>query len=301
MSAEGIDFYVDGVREGMTGIGNPVVADTDDDLMVGAEWSPVSAVSDQYFDGLIDELQIHGQALMEAQVKGLYDQAPVMHMRLDEPQNAYQFADSARHNVFAECLSPEECPMTGEAVKGKVGLAAHFDGVNNNLVLVDPNAALRLDQVHRRRLGEALRPQAHAPADPVQLLSRRKAYYRLRLQENTGVPELLRGCSPYTSIAERRRWSRTSGARCWATYDGGTLRLYVNGVKVKEAASAPGPAPSRAAPAAAHRRRDRSCQRPGRRAGRADHLQPRLSADEVAALYAYQLSWTEDRESIPSR
>ena len=32
----GIDFYADGVRETMTGIANPVTADPDDDLLVGA-------------------------------------------------------------------------------------------------------------------------------------------------------------------------------------------------------------------------------------------------------------------------
>ena len=79
---------------------------------------------------MIDELQIHGQSLTADQVKSLYDQAPVMHMRLDEPQNATSSRTALAPTCSAECLSPEECPMSGEAVKGKVGLAAHFDGLH---------------------------------------------------------------------------------------------------------------------------------------------------------------------------
>jgi hypothetical protein len=120
----------------------------------------------------------------------------------------------------------------------------------------------------------------------------------LRLQANTGVPGL-RGCPPYTSIAGTaplvgNQWSQVLG-----TYDGQTLRLYVNGLEVKNLASAPGacaiPSGSPALliggdidPASVL-------------AGDLDELiiyNHALSADEIAALYAYQLSWTEDRERI---
>ena len=266
---------------------------------MGAEWSPTGAAPDQYFDGLIDELQIHGLALAEGQVKSLVDQAPVMHMLLDEPQDAGLFEDSARYGVSARCFSVEECPLAGEAVGGKVGLAAHFDGVNDILALDDPGATLRLDKF---TVGGWVKPTGPKPTlQPIlnKYDLNGKASFILQLQANTGYPELVRGCPPYTAIAgtvplAKNQWSQVLG-----TYDGATLRLYVNGVKVKEAASALGScAGAGSGPVMIGGDFDGGTAL----AGDVDELvvyNHALAADAIDALYDYQLSWTEDRESIP--
>ena len=134
--------------------------------------------------------------------------------------------------------------------------------------MTDPDAALGLDKF---TVGGWVKPSGLKPT-PQPILAKYypggKAFYILRLQAGTGIPELLRGCPPYTSVAGtaplvQNQWNQVLG-----TYDGGTLRLYVNGVKVKEVAERAGDLrhPQRL-PAAAHRRRHGSCQRPGRRPG----------------------------------
>ena len=222
-----------------------------------------------------------------------------MHMRLDEPQNAAEFADSARYAVSAECLSPEECPKAGEAVRGKVGLGAHFDGVKNNLVLDDPGAAPASGQVHRRRLGEALGPQAHAAADPEQVRPERESRLTsCSCRRTPGCPSCCAAARRIPPIAGTAPLAQNQWSQVLGTYDGATLRLYVNGVKVKEAASALGTC---AVPASRPALIGGDMDAANALAGDLDELivyNHALSADEIAALYAYQLSWTEDRENI---
>ena len=193
--AEASTSTSDGVQETVTGT-HPVQPDTDEDLLVGARWAPVSAGPDQYFDGMIDDLQIHDWYFSADQVKTLIDQAPVMHMRLDEPQNATQFADSARYNVSARCSGEAACPLTGEAVRGKVGLAGRFDGQNDMLALDDPDAALLPTTF---TIGGWVKPAGLKPT-PQPILAKYDpsgaAFSILRLRADTGVPELLRGCPP---------------------------------------------------------------------------------------------------------
>ena len=292
-----IDFYLDGRQERSGPDSFLVQGDTDDDLLLGARRLPNSTGPDQYFDGTIDDVQIHDWFLSADRVKAIIDQAPVMHMRLDEPLNATQFADSARTDVAAGCPSPEACPMAGEAVQGKVGLAAHFDGADDNLVLADPDLALRPDKF---TVGAWVKPSGLKPTpQPVlaNAIANGRAFYTLRLQAVTGVPELLRGCPPYDTVAAPvplvpNQWNQVVG-----TYDGQTLRLYVNGLQVRSLASAPGTC---AIPSSSLLSIGGGQSAADRLAGDLDELilyNRALSLDEIAALYAYQLSWTEDRES----
>ena len=295
-----VTFYVDGAYAGRVpqfGAGPAdITPDTDDDLMIGGATN--LGTPTDLFDGVIDDVQVHGKAMTADQVKALYDQAPVMHMRLDELQNQVtSYADSARYNVFAHCTAPG-CPLTGEAVQGKVGLAADFDGADDVLSLADTASALYLPKF---TIGGWVKPAGVIPtAQPLlaKQASNGEASYILQLQASTGLPELLRGCPPYTSAAGAVPLAPNQWSQVLATYDGATMRLYVNGVMVKEVAKAPATCSvsSNTQPLLIGGDQSSSADR---LAGDLDELiiyNHALSAGDIAALYAYQLSWTEDRE-----
>ena len=90
---------------------------------------------------MIDDLRVYNTALTAAEVKAVYDEAPVMHLRFDEARGATSFADGARYGISGSCTKPA-CPATGDAVKGEIGLAAQFDGTDDLVTLA---ADTRLD------------------------------------------------------------------------------------------------------------------------------------------------------------
>ena len=135
----GVTFYVNGA---------PVVgahagtfggaADPDDRLLVGAALPPNRFDPYDVFDGQIDDVWVFNRPLSSARIVELYESAPAMHMLFDEPTGATQFADNAAYGRYGTCTknaATDGCPLTGEGIRGQIGLAAQFDGVDDSVAV----------------------------------------------------------------------------------------------------------------------------------------------------------------------
>ena len=134
-AANAVTFYVNGAKwESMEHAGYyGGTADTDDLMLVGAAQELGAAAPSQFFDGQIDDLWVFNMPLSPARITELYERAPVMHLLFDEATGAHQFADNAAYGRFGTCTADGACPLAGEGVRGQVGLAAQFDGLNDNV------------------------------------------------------------------------------------------------------------------------------------------------------------------------
>ena len=99
-------------------------------LLVGAGQLKGATSPSEFFNGQIDDLWIFNTALSDARIAELYNGAPILDMRFDEANGATRFADNAAYDRSGTCTG-STCPLTGEAVRGQVGLAVQFDGLND--------------------------------------------------------------------------------------------------------------------------------------------------------------------------
>ncbi len=282
-----VTFYVDGVAKGTINGTADAKPDASDALIVGAS-IPASGTPFEFFRGMIDDLQIFTRALTDAEVKAIYDEAPVMHLRFDEAHGATSFADSARQGVTGAC-SGSACPVTGDAAKGQIGLAAEFDGQDDVAALDD--AALVKPAAWT--VGAWVKPAGTKTTS--QTLVRKGSgtaiNYRLSIDANSLAPRL-ETCSSYVTSTIKLvqgQWSQVMG-----TYDGSTLRLYVNGSEAN----------SKAVSGACNTSTEKvyvgADASDNRLAGALDEvaLYPlALRSDKISELYKYQNGWVEDRES----
>ncbi len=170
--------------------------------------------SQKFFGGLIDAVRVYVRGLDATEVLEVYNEAPVLHLRLDEAYGATQFADNAatladNANTGA-CVSDsggEHCPVTGAGITGPVepGRSLRRRGRR------DPGGRRRRApgrDVHARRLGV---PHGVNPNAPQEIIVRSDsevggeigpqptyhANYRLYLKPNTLIPvvEFDAGCT----------------------------------------------------------------------------------------------------------
>ncbi len=122
----------------------------------------------QYFDGLIDELQIWRSPLSATQIGELMNLVPRFQLHMEEAAGANSFVDDTELGYNATC-SGTSCPNAG--VNGQVGLAAEFDGLDDGLnmkfdlmnhegtvmVWVRPNSATNLSQAVIASIGDDIK------------------------------------------------------------------------------------------------------------------------------------------------
>ena len=277
--------------------------------------------SQMFFGGRIDQVRIYVRGLPAAEVRGVYDEAPVLHLRLDEAYGATQFADESDNGNDGACVSGsggDTCPVTGEGVHGQLGLAALFDGADDEILAPDA-ATLRAGEF---TVGAWVLPARINPTAPQEIIVRSAsevggeigpqptlhANYRLYLKPNTLIPvaEFDAGCTDTV----RRVTSQVSLIKdhwnhVMASFDGSRLVLYVNGA---EQARLSGLTGSQACaetgwpfhiggfsiPAGS----TRDWSNPF--SGRIDEVtlyNRGLREDEVERLFADQMSWVEERQS----
>jgi hypothetical protein len=225
LGADGkVSFYVDGQLKhaGTEALVSPI-PDTDDVLLIGARQTHGSSAPSGFFEGAIDDLRVYRTALSAADVKEIYDEAPVLQLRFDEARGATSFADAARAGVNGSCSQPT-CPETGDAIRGQIGLAARYDGADDVVTVADATAL----SPAAFTVGAWVKPGG-VRAAAQRLVSKGSGSslsYRLSLDPNSLVPRL-EACS--TTITGSvplvdGQWSQLLG-----TYDGSKLHLYVNG------------------------------------------------------------------------
>ena len=101
---------------------------------------------DPYFVGRIDDVRVVKNAQTAAQVEELYQSAPVFLMHLGEPHSTdgvttTTFVDVANAND-GTCGGgdPDSAACPAASVKGQIGLAAEFDGIDDYITVPDDSA-----------------------------------------------------------------------------------------------------------------------------------------------------------------
>jgi subtilisin-like proprotein convertase family protein len=212
----GTFFYKNGVLIGNLGT---LSYDTSArSIMVGG-----NPVGGQYFDGRIDDVRIFSTALSDAEVQRMFKAAPIFQMHLDDPLGTTTFADDANGNNGV--CSGNACPTVGEAIRGQIGTAAGFDGVNDG-VTVPYNALLDLPQF---TVGAWVMPTTIMADDQVMLS--KYCNYDLFIEPGTMTATLvfLAGTGQVRRVDAhvplmQNQWNHVMG-----TYNGRIARLYING------------------------------------------------------------------------
>jgi hypothetical protein len=302
-----VSIYIDGVLMQTFPVVGPGFVDADDLMMVGATTEPNSPTPSQLFDGQIDDLWIFNMPLSADQIRELYDAAPILHLRFEEEQGATQFVDNAAYGRTGACTESDTthaCPLTGEAVRGQVGLAATFDGVDDRVAVAD--SAVLTPSIFT--VGAWVMPvAANRTPDPSvfhELVGKWKtpagsaSNFRLYMADDL-KPGLEWGCSgtPRQATADvaliQNHWNHVMG-----TFDGQLLKIYVNGSEHG----------SYQLPIAAKCTNDQAVEIGGKDGlsgggyfnGRLDEVvlyDRALTPGQVRDLYDYQSAWFEDRQS----
>jgi hypothetical protein len=304
--SETVWLFVDGVLKAKLGATGPTTVDTDDLFMIGATTAPGSVEPIQRFDGQIDDLWVFKMPLTAGKIAELVDSAPILHLRFDEAHDKTRFADAVAYNRYGACTETR-CPVTGEAVRGQVGLAAEFDGVNDMVVVAD-SEALRPASFSIGAWVMPITASQNLKENPRhQLVGKWKIVppkasptnFNLYMYDNL-KPGLSWGCAE-TFVEHNsevplilNHWNHLMG-----TFDGKTLRIYVNGVEAASPMAPPGISPC-TSDAAIEIGGDTDLGQQEYFRGRLDEVvlyKRALSASEVRELYRYQGGWFEDRQS----
>ncbi len=296
--ANTVSFYIDGVFKTSLSYTAPAVQDTDDLLLVGAATPAGSSTLTDFFDGQIDDVRVYRRSLAATEIKAIYDMAPVLHLRFEESRGATRFADNALPDVSASCTGAQ-CPGTGEAVRGQIGLAADFDGYDDLVTVPDSD---RLD-LTKFTIGAWVFPTSTGLLDYSQeLVSKYDANgissnYDLGITANTLFPRISGTCIAGRSAASSvplilNHWNQVVG-----TYDGKALRIYVNGAESGSVSASATPC-ANTGPVAIGGwvgKIQHSF------AGRMDEVvvyRTALTAQQVRDMFTYQAGWVEDRQSF---
>jgi hypothetical protein len=275
-----------------------------------------------FFGGRIDDVYIFSRELSATEVASLYNEAPVLELRFDEAQGATQFSDNTNNANNGTCVTGS-CPLAGEGVQGQMGLAAQFDGSNDEVTVPD-SATLHPSAF---TVGAWVMPTAIRTGVPQELMVRSYSNpggtlgpqptsltnYRLYIAPDglTPVAEFSASCSePNVQVSSAVSLVKDHWNHVMATYDGTRLSLYVNGTEQGHWLSTDIGYPSIPA-----------CQTPdvplnvgdfsvdygggyvdrsNPFAGRLDEVtlyNRALSEAEVNDIYRYQFGWVEERRS----
>ena len=288
-----VHFYVNGELKATVNGDLSAKADVDDQLMIGAGGSPVTPA--EAFSGLIDDLWVYGKALTDEQVRDLYRSAPELHLPFEEAYGSVSFQANSRYDTSGSCTG-QACPLTGEGVRGQLGLAAEFDGVDD-LVSVPVSASTASTLTLGAWIWPAPIPSGGMPRYRevvAKRLVRDSDYQVFGLDiDNSLQPAVALTCSGSTHILKSTKplmadhWNHVM-----ATFDGNLLRLYQNGYQAGELAVSPASPCNYAG--------ELRVGGGGEFAGRVDEVtlyDYPLSAGDIRDLYNYQAGWVEDRVS----
>ncbi|RME82070.1 MAG: LamG domain-containing protein, partial [Caldilineae bacterium] len=285
-------IYIDGERRyRINGWINQAV--TPQKLILGR----ASRADRDFFTGLLDDVRVFQNALTQADVDELYNQAPMVQLHLDDRTGASQFRDESGKGHRGVC-SGEECPQVGFAIDGQLGSAAAFDGVDDRITIAgDP--ALDLS---RFTIGAWVMPtKVKTKLQPLFYKGDKASgsNYALFIEPHSmTLRASLRSqdCATPFSVSAAAPLVQNAWSHVMATYDGQELVLYVNGnIQGRLGLALPGVCQNNA-PLNIGRV-------PGRYApfaGRIDEVtlyNRALSAREIRAIHSYQGKWVEERQN----
>ncbi len=192
-----------------------------------------AAWPDRLFKGAIDDLRVYSiNSLAAVEVQAIYQAAPTFLMHLEETSTGGGFANAA--STLAGSCSGAACPAVG--LKGQLGLAPRFDGINDAIVVNNNN------QLTPQRFSVAAWIKANTWASTVEegaILAKDGAGhfivdyvtgYSLSAGDNgraafafSMTSQWCKAVSP--QVMPPGTWNHVLGV-----YDGSAVRIYVNGV-----------------------------------------------------------------------
>jgi uncharacterized repeat protein (TIGR01451 family) len=260
-----------------------------------------AALGGNRFAGLIDHLVIVKTAALGGEITAVLNEAPVLNLHLDEDLTANSFADDTPRAIRATCASGA-CPQAGS--KGQLREAAVFNPGQDNapdLLTVAHDGAYNLSKY---TVGLWVKPGNTQPKRQ-HLVGKRNTIgeiqgnYSLVLNPDQTIRFMMQStdCQIWKSLDSsvaliRDQWNHVMG-----TFDGTTMRLYINGVAEPTQLSVTGGACLSTAPitVGSWQRADWS-----RFDGALDEITiygAALSGSEVRAIYDYQAAWVDERQS----
>jgi subtilisin-like proprotein convertase family protein len=216
-------LYIDGVQDLV--FTTSVRPDANGKFSVGQDWDGAS--TSEHFEGKIDEAVVFNHALTIEQVEAVIRSGiQALHLHLDDAPGTTHFEDTTGQNN-ASC-SGDACPVAG--VPGRVNQGALFDGVDDVVAVEEANtgdlqtmtlaAWVRLDDLP----GQIMRfvtlgdEKAVLRYDGVSGPGQLHFYMRI-----DGSLRHIRA----DSVLQADRFQHVAG-----TYDGSTMRLYLDGTEV---------------------------------------------------------------------
>jgi len=188
-------------------------------------WS--SRIDSVPFEGKIDEVAIYKTALLANQISDLYDAGTlVLRLPVNDAPGASDFADAlGQHN--GSC-SGNTCPTAG--VPGREEMALLFDGLDDYVTINEVGTA----DLDKLTIAAWVRPDS-TPSGIMRFVTvgNEKAVLRY---ENNELDFYISALAVPNPIIEHLRFTPGWQAGNWyhvaASYDGHTMRLYLNGAEV---------------------------------------------------------------------
>ena len=218
--------YVNGTQVGSTSVSG-LLATSTGPLSIGADlaWGEYSA-------GLIDNVRVYNRALSSAELQS--DQTTAVAVppaTAPLPAAAYALDETGGTSAADASGNGNTISLTsgGWSSAGKYAGAASFDGLSSLATAADTPS---LDATSGLTLEAWVKPNAFAAAQTILAKERAGGGFPWGLELDNGIP------TAYVTAATNASATATSAlpANAWSfvasTYDGSTLRVYVNGSQV---------------------------------------------------------------------
>ncbi|KPL91653.1 LamG-like jellyroll fold domain-containing protein [Herpetosiphon geysericola] len=213
---------------------NPNVGDIDDDGLNDLQefvygFNPWVATDASLIDNLVQFAEMNVQETAAATVL----------LRLEEPADATVFANSASATSF-NCASTATCPIAAQS--GRYGTAANFDGSNDYLeasVQLNPTAYTQAAWVYPTSSDTNF--HGIVGYDNGVLAQRAPSIYLFqagRVQVGFGDGSTWNSLSISSAMLSSNTWNHIA-----STFDGSTMRIYINGVEQANSTAASGKVP----------------------------------------------------------
>jgi uncharacterized repeat protein (TIGR01451 family) len=307
-ASNGVTFYVNGAAAPGAHAGSfGGAGDPDDLLLVGAALPPNRFDPYDVFDGQIDDVWVFNRPLSQARITELYESAPAMHMLFDEPTGATRFADNAAYGRAGTCTKDatiDGCPLTGEGVRGQVGLAAQFDGVDDSVQIgnfgtfgeTTVSAWVKRTGATQARESIVSYKEGGSCGFVLELNNDGTNQYptfHVKVQPASGS-------AAWKSVTYEKTLPLNTWVHLAGTYDGHKIRLYQNGVPQVESSGADAAGTMLNTCTASMAIGSNNSLNQHWFPGAIDEVQVHgraLTPGQIGDLYDYQSAWVESRQS----